>query len=316
MAILPLFVTLNVVTPLTIDFFDSVNLNSLGLPAVTVTVVADAAFEPPNAETAATSAASATRTTSTDPFRYFLKKPSSLSGTPLSANLADHRQRLRLTAQPSIILDDPTRISRRRDYRKHMEPLRLSPEPVSFPAHNTVLGPALRAARKAHGLSLTEVAEATGISRSLLSLIETGRSDITIGRLSRLAQLYELRIADLVPEPRHPDPIVVRGYDRPVIHYAAEGIDVEVLAPEGPTQMQALLATFLPGAAMQDLVVQDNEQFVHVLEGRIRTEFADGRAIVLGRGRQRLLRLRRGRPQAREPRRRDQAHGDRAPPPQ
>jgi transcriptional regulator with XRE-family HTH domain len=165
-----------------------------------------------------------------------------------------------------------------------MEPLRLSPEPVGAPSHNADLGPALREARKARGLSLTEVAEATGISRSLLSLIETGRSDITIGRLGRLAQLYEIRLADLVPEPRHPDPIVVRSDDRPVIHYTAEGIDVEVLAPQGPKQMQALLATLLPGAKMEDYIVQDNEQFVHVIEGRVRTEFGDGRAIELDAG--------------------------------
>lgn len=165
-----------------------------------------------------------------------------------------------------------------------MEPLRLSPEPVGAPSHNAELGPALREARKARGFSLTEVAEATGISRSLLSLIETGRSDITIGRLGRLAQLYEIRLADLVPEPRHPDPIVVRSDDRPVIHYTAEGIDVEVLAPQGPKQMQALLATLLPGAKMQDYIVQDNEQFVHVIEGRVRTEFGDGRAIELDAG--------------------------------
>lgn len=165
-----------------------------------------------------------------------------------------------------------------------MEPLRLSPEPLGAPSHNVELGPALREARKARGLSLTDVAEATGISRSLLSLIETGRSDITIGRLGRLAQLYEIRLADLVPEPRHPDPIVVRSDDRPVIHYTAEGIDVEVLAPQGPKQMQALLATLLPGAKMEDYIVQDNEQFVHVLEGRVRTEFGDGRAIELDAG--------------------------------
>ena len=38
--IVPLFVTLKVVTPLTIVFFESVKRNSLGLPAVTATVVA------------------------------------------------------------------------------------------------------------------------------------------------------------------------------------------------------------------------------------------------------------------------------------
>ena len=128
------------------------------------------------------------------------------------------------------------------------------------------------------------MAEATGVSRSLLSLIENGRSDITIGRLSRLARLYDIRLADLVPEPRHPDPLVVRADDRPAMHYGAEGIDVEILIPEGPHTMQAVLSTFSPKAAMEDFVVQTNEQFVFVLEGKVRTEFADGREIVLEAG--------------------------------
>ena len=128
------------------------------------------------------------------------------------------------------------------------------------------------------------MAEATSISRSLLSLIETGRSDITIGRLSRLAQLYEIRLADLVPEPRHPDPIVVRADDRRGMHYTSEGIDIEILVPEGPHTMQALLATFSPKAAMEDFIIQPNEQFVHVIEGWLETEFGDGRTLELNAG--------------------------------
>ena len=146
------------------------------------------------------------------------------------------------------------------------------------------LGTTLRAIRTARGLSLAQVAKATGISRSLLSLIETGRSDITIGRLSRLAQLYEVRLAELVPEPRHPDPIVVRADDRQLLRYTAEEIDIEVLVPDGPHTTQAVLATFAPRAQMQDYVPQPNEQFTHVLEGRIRTEFADGRELELDAG--------------------------------
>ncbi|MDQ3066770.1 MAG: XRE family transcriptional regulator [Actinomycetota bacterium] len=146
------------------------------------------------------------------------------------------------------------------------------------------LGEALRRARKARGLSLAQVAEATRISRSLLSLIETGRSDITIGRLSRLAQLYDVRLADLVPEPRHADPIVVRADDRRGIHYTSEGIDIEILVPEGPRTVQALLATFSPRAAMEDFIVTEREQFTYVLEGRLETEFADGRTLELNAG--------------------------------
>ena len=41
--------------------------------------------------------------------------------------------------------------------------------------------------------------DATRISRSLLSLIETGRSDITIGRLTRLAPLHELASPNSCP---------------------------------------------------------------------------------------------------------------------
>jgi transcriptional regulator with XRE-family HTH domain len=151
-------------------------------------------------------------------------------------------------------------------------------------AEGAVLGATLRGIRNARGLSLTQVADATGVSRSLLSLIETGRSDITIGRLSRLAQLYDIRLADLVPEPRSPDPVVVRADDRRTMHYNSEGIDVEILIPEGQHTMQALLSTFSPKAAMEDFIVQPNEQFVFVLEGKLRTEFADGREIVLDAG--------------------------------
>ena len=165
-----------------------------------------------------------------------------------------------------------------------IEPLPVSERRPGAHSDESALGAALRQARKARGLSLAQVAAATGVSRSLLSLIETGRSDITIGRLNRLAQLYEIRLADLVPEPRHPDPVVVRADDRPGLHYTSEGINVEILVPAGPHAFQALLATFDPRAAMADYVAQPQEQLVHVLEGHIRTEFADGRELELHSG--------------------------------
>ena len=170
---------------------------------------------------------------------------------------------------------------RRTHYRDVIEP---SEQQSGSSTYDAALGAALRGIRNSRGLSLSQVAEATGVSRSLLSLIETGRSDITVGRLSRLARLYDVRLADLVPEPRHPDPLVVRADDRRSLHYETEGIDVDILIPEGPHTMQALLNTFSPKAAMQDFVSQPNEVFAFVLEGKVRTEFGDGREIVLDAG--------------------------------
>src|SRR6185312_910162 len=53
-----------------------------------------------------------------------------------------------------------------------------------------LLGERLRAIRAERGVSLSAVAEATGISTSFLSLVETGKNDITFGRLRRLIDYY------------------------------------------------------------------------------------------------------------------------------
>jgi predicted transcriptional regulator len=54
------------------------------------------------------------------------------------------------------------------------------------------LGRRLRAFRATRGLSLANLAKKTGISSSFLSLVEQGKSDITITRLLRLAKFYEV----------------------------------------------------------------------------------------------------------------------------
>ena len=150
--------------------------------------------------------------------------------------------------------------------------------------HHQGLGAALRAARTRRGLSLAQVAEATGISRSLLSLIETGRSDITIGRLNKLSLLYDVKLSDLLPEPVHHDATVVRRDERQGVRSRGEGIDVEVLAPESERSMAPLLATLAPGGAMTDYVSQPDEEFLLVIEGKARLEFASGEPIELDEG--------------------------------
>src|SRR3954471_20515085 len=61
------------------------------------------------------------------------------------------------------------------------------------------LGLRLRQLRLARSLSLAEVAQATNISASFLSLVENGRSDVSIGRLTRLVQFYGVSLSDVIP---------------------------------------------------------------------------------------------------------------------
>jgi hypothetical protein len=73
----PLFATANVTVPRGTVFFESANLSSLGLPAVTATVVADVDRALPSAATADVSDTAAASATSADPFQNVLTEPSS-----------------------------------------------------------------------------------------------------------------------------------------------------------------------------------------------------------------------------------------------
>ncbi len=92
---------------------------------------------------------------------------------------------------------------------------RVSADQVAVQAEEhggSELGTRLRQLRKSRGVSLAEVAEGTGISASFLSMVEKGKSDITVSRLMRLVHWFGVSIADLVQEPdrspsRSSDPI-------------------------------------------------------------------------------------------------------------
>jgi transcriptional regulator with XRE-family HTH domain len=62
------------------------------------------------------------------------------------------------------------------------------------------LGRRLKALRVGRGLSLKEVAAGTGVSASFLSMVETGRNEMSVGRLMRMADFYGVGLVDLVPE--------------------------------------------------------------------------------------------------------------------
>jgi transcriptional regulator with XRE-family HTH domain len=62
------------------------------------------------------------------------------------------------------------------------------------------LGAAVRAHRHAKGMTLEDLADASGINVTYVSDIERGRSNPTIGKLSDLASVFEIRISVLLAE--------------------------------------------------------------------------------------------------------------------
>jgi transcriptional regulator with XRE-family HTH domain len=131
------------------------------------------------------------------------------------------------------------------------------------------LGIRLRETRLERKLSLSDVAERTGISASFLSLVENGKSDITIGRLTRLVECYDISITDLVPPPQPANPLVVREAEAPLLHSPAEGVDVYLLVPDMNRTMMPMLVEIEPGASLAEYGRHPGEEFVHVIEGEL-----------------------------------------------
>jgi transcriptional regulator with XRE-family HTH domain len=146
------------------------------------------------------------------------------------------------------------------------------------------LGSALRAARQAKSLSLSEVTAATGISSSFLSLVENGKSDITIGRLVRLVTFYGIHLADLVPVAPAAEPDLVRKSEQRTLPSPAEGIQFRLLAPSVQGVMMPMILEFEPGAHLAEYGRHAGEEFVHVLRGSMELELEGSEPRVLRAG--------------------------------
>jgi transcriptional regulator with XRE-family HTH domain len=146
------------------------------------------------------------------------------------------------------------------------------------------LGPRLRALRRMRGLSLAQVAAATDISSSFLSLVENGKNDLTVARLIRLASYYSVAVADLLPDVADDRPEVVRRAHQRRIRSRSEKMDLFLLVHKGGGAMTPVIAIYELGGGTHEFISYDCEQFDHVLEGTIAVVFEGDEPIVLCEG--------------------------------
>jgi transcriptional regulator with XRE-family HTH domain len=131
--------------------------------------------------------------------------------------------------------------------------------------------------RTAHGLSLDALAGKSGVSRSMISLIERGESSPTAVVLEKLAAGLSVTLASLFDAPaatgRAPSGPVARRDDQPQWQDPASGYRRRNVSPPGvPQPMQIVEVHFPPrGHVAFETSVRDTRvhQQVWVLEGAI-----------------------------------------------
>jgi transcriptional regulator with XRE-family HTH domain len=144
------------------------------------------------------------------------------------------------------------------------------------------IGERLRNLRRASGRSLAEVGEASGLSPSFLSLVETGKSDITIGRLTRLVDVYGITLLDLLDVPGSTDEHILRRDERLHVASPSEGIDVFLLARARGGLMMPQLLEIRPGASLAEPGQHRGEEWVYVLSGELLLDVEGKPSRLLG----------------------------------
>jgi transcriptional regulator with XRE-family HTH domain len=131
----------------------------------------------------------------------------------------------------------------------------------------------LRQIREHRGMTLTDVATKTGISKSTLSRLETGQRRPTLELLLALAQVYRVPLDDLVGAPDVGDPR---------IRLKARRVHGRTVLPltQGPVGVQAWKIILPVNNTEPKLRVHDGHEWMYVLSGQMRLIVGD-RDLVL-----------------------------------
>jgi transcriptional regulator with XRE-family HTH domain len=147
------------------------------------------------------------------------------------------------------------------------------------------LGMRLRAVRRAHGLTLAQVASLSGLSKSFVSMLENGRTNVSATRLQRLAAVFGLKTTDFLPDEASRALVqVVRTGEGARLHGFADGIEARVLGGDRPRRLQPVRLTLPPGAAQRNPTGHAGEEFLFVLAGRVLVAVDGGPPVALEAG--------------------------------
>lgn len=156
-------------------------------------------------------------------------------------------------------------------------------KPISIePGKRARIGARLRAARVRQGLTLDNLAAATGVTKSFLSRLERDETSPSVATLQVICGVLSLPIGALFEVPEYD---VVRRADAPGILLVGEGTDEQLLTPRGQPQVQLVRSVIAPGGSggAELYTLNCEVEVVHVLTGQLVVTLSE-EAVALDQG--------------------------------
>ena len=145
------------------------------------------------------------------------------------------------------------------------------------------IGVRIRELRLARAMTLQDLAQASSLSTSMLSLVERGRASPSIGSLIVIASALEVAMSDLLGEPAPEERLVVRSSDQPAIE-TAEHVIRRLLRDDRSRGIAVAVNEYEPhtGNAEKPLA-HGGFEYGFILEGKLTVE-VEGAIYILERG--------------------------------
>lgn len=131
------------------------------------------------------------------------------------------------------------------------------------------LGKKIRDLRLRRGMTVQQLAEATGLSKGFISQVENSRTSPSLATLQDLARALETSVAYLVVEEEQV-PHVVRAADRPKLQVGGNTSRVEVLSALPKRNLELICVELSPGQPAGDKRhYHHGEEVILCLEGAV-----------------------------------------------
>ena len=139
-----------------------------------------------------------------------------------------------------------------------------------------VVGASVRMARKRRRMTLQDLADQTGVSVSMLSMLERGVASPSIGTLVSVASALGLHMAQLFQDPSAQALSPVRRRADQVVVQAAEGVSRRLVHTDVEHDLEMVINEYEPGTSSSKTPVHhDGMEFGVIISGTLTVSLDD-----------------------------------------
>ncbi len=152
----------------------------------------------------------------------------------------------------------------------------ITPSPSRAPL---AIGDRLRAARRAQGMTLADLAAATGLNKGFLSKVERDETSPSVTTLVAICEVLSLSIGSLF---EGPEVEVIDLDEAPRINMGGADVIDRLVTPRHESRLQILRSTLAPGSSGGDdlYTINCDIEVLHVISGAVDVQFTDGKYRV------------------------------------